>query len=368
MSEAVPDEYSNESPQDEKRKISPRKKLVLKAKEEQEQQEQQQVEEGTDGLGTVNESYETSNGIYNNYAAPNELYNNWRVEHVNEVLFPNGSPSDVYSYVRYQTRTNSDPLQCNDVCYSQNVANSNGCVNNVYSSLKYEIHQEVTMRYYNLCDQTKRMSYPPCLSMRILVMSADSDQELKKCDTSLKGKIDCTLIPSEEYKNAAASDVVPEFVTYMSTQKIQFAKGARDQKAYFQISYFDARDITSSTPIMIVRSPQFSVWSRHTRNSSKKSNKTSLKRESSSTPEELREDEISMPPTKVHRTSNTLAQQQSTSDSQAQVEAASVQLSQYTGQLHSLLTYLSDKQKMDNEERRQAFTLAFQHLCSAKNQ
>jgi hypothetical protein len=219
------------SPQDPKNKISPRKKLVLKAKEEQEQQnhdEEDSSEHDDNDVDDVVDDVPDDDGSL-------PVQNNWRTAYVNDVLFPNGTPQDVFVYIKFNTRTNPDPLRCNTTRFVD-LRQMDGIVNSIYSSLKYELHQEVTIRYYNLCDETKRMSFPPCLSMKVQVMSADSHEELKKSDTYLKGKVDCTLIPGEERND---DDIDTQFreITYISTQKIQFAKGARDQKAYFQIRY-----------------------------------------------------------------------------------------------------------------------------------
>jgi hypothetical protein len=168
----------------------------------------------------------------------------------------------------------------------------------------------------------------------------------------------------------------------LETRKHIFKLGTNLTFIFFSIySYYDARDVTSSIPILTLSSPTFSVWSRHTRNSSKKPGRPKKEHVAGAAPpvsstfsqegtkrlaEELYAEKQALKKRKIARVEG---------NSQAKVEIGQVlqhgtvmmeqnnPLLQYTSQFYQMLSFLSDKHKMGSEERKTAFKLAYQHLC-----
>lgn len=139
---------------------------------------------------------------------------------------------------------------------------------------------------------------------------------------------------------------------------------------------------------MTLSSPQFSVWSRHTRNSTKKPGRPKKEQAAVATSSQSQEPLLpllssSFDGDERKRRAETNAQSNKKRRVSSEVGSVKIEevsdssilqqgvvmidtqnaLMQYTNQFYQIMSLLSDKDKMGAEERRVAFKLAYQHLC-----
>jgi hypothetical protein len=138
--------------------------------------------------------------------------------------------------------------------------------------------------------------------------------------------------------------------------KKRSSKSGTKKDFYLIVSYYDARDVQSTIPVLTLSSPNFSVWSRHTRNSSKKpgrpkKDQTHPPASSTFSPENKRVADFQASPK--------LLKKQKTEE----IYSQHIGFDQYTDQFYKMLNFLADKDSMGTEERKMAFKLAYQQLC-----